>query len=103
MEFKCNEAKWRIEVIPKWDMRIKAENDYTMGLTIYAEQVLYLSEEQANILKTLKHELIHVWLYEYGHSQKEKYTDEEVCEIVACANDFINEEIEAFKQWQKKK
>lgn len=44
------------------------------------------------MVKTLKHELTHVWLYEYGHNQEEKeFNNEDVCEIVASSNDFINE------------
>lgn len=51
------------------------------------------------MVKTLKHELTHVWLYEYGHNQDEKeFNNEDVCEIVASSNDFINEAIEQYIQ-----
>lgn len=49
------------------------------------------------MIKTLKHELTHVWLYEYEHNQDEKeFNNEDVCEIVACSNDFINEVVEKY-------
>lgn len=99
MKFRCNSSKWEIEEIENYQMRIKAENDYTMGLTVYMEQKIYLAKEQGNIIKTLKHELAHVWLYEYGHAQNEKteYDYEDICEIVACSNDFINEVVNEYK------
>lgn len=57
-----------------------------------------LLKDQANIIKTLKHELTHVWLYEYGHNQNDEktFTYEDVCEIVASSNDFINETVKVY-------
>lgn len=74
------------------------KQDGTLGVTIYKTQEILLLENQANIIKTLKHELTHVWLYEYGHPQDDesKYTYEDVCEIVASSNDFINEVVEKY-------
>ena len=63
-----------------------------------------LLKDQANIIKTLKHELTHVWLYEYGHNQSEKeFNNENVCEIVASSNDFINEIVEQYNSYGLKK
>lgn len=75
------------------------KNDYTMGVTIYKTQEILLLKDQANLIKTLKHELVHVWLYEYGHAQNDdkKYDYEDICEIVASSNDFINEVIEQYE------
>lgn len=45
-------------------------------------------------METLKHELMHVWLYENGHKNQnndEIFTYEDVCELVALSNNFINE------------
>jgi len=59
-------------------------------------------QNQANIIKTLKHELSNVWLYEYGHNQEEKeFNCEDICEIVASSNDFINEIVERYTENQK--
>lgn len=103
MKFKINDTEWVIEEIGKEKMRQKAENDYTMGLTVYIEQKIFLLKEQANLLKSLKHELVHVWLYEYGHRQDDsnKYSYEEVCEIIASSNNFINEVIEKYEEKTK--
>ena len=46
-----------------------------------------------NMLLTLKHELMHVWLYENGHTNQnndEIFGYEDVCELVALSNNSIN-------------
>ena len=99
-EFKINNTHWTIEEKDKEQMRLKADNDYTMGLTCYIEQKIYLLKDQANLIKSLKHELTHVWLYEYGHAQNDntEYNYEDICEIVASSNDFINEVVKKYKE-----
>lgn len=45
------------------------------------------------MLLTLKHELMHVWLYENGHTNQtgdEVFGYEDVCELVALSNGSIN-------------
>ena len=46
-----------------------------------------------DMLLTLKHELMHVWLYENGHKNQdgdEVFNYEDVCEYVALSNNSIN-------------
>lgn len=46
-----------------------------------------------DMLLTLKHELMHVWLYENGHKNQngdEIFGYEDVCELVALSNGSIN-------------
>lgn len=92
-EFKCNGSNWDVKTVDEATINNEMKQDGTLGVTIYKTQEILLLENQANIVKTLKHELMHVWLYEFGHSQDEerKYSYEEVCEIVASSNNFINE------------
>lgn len=68
--------------------------------SLYRNQKILLLEDQANIVKTLKHELTHVWLYEYGHPQNDEstYLFEDVCEIVSSSNDFINNIVEKYSK-----
>ena len=74
------------------------KSEGTLGVTIYRNQKIMLLKNQANIIKTLKHELTHVWLYECGHNQNNEktFTYEDVCEVVASINDFINEIINKY-------
>lgn len=62
-------------------------SDYEDG-TIYVECNTY-----QQMMYTLKHELMHVWLYENGHKNQngdEIFSYEDLCEYVALSNDSIN-------------
>lgn len=101
MKFKINNTEWTIEEVDEAAIKNEMENnDETLGVTLYKTQTIMLLKDQANIIKTLKHELTHVWLYEYGHNQNDDktFTYEDVCEVVASINDFINEIVEQYKQ-----
>lgn len=99
MKFEINNTEWEIKEVDEATMNNEMKNVFTLGVTIYRIQEILLLKDQANIIKTLKHELMHVWLYEYGHAQNDetKYNYEDVCEIVASSNDFINKIVEKFK------
>ena len=97
-KFKCNNTKWTIKEVDEARMNNEEKNDYTLGLTFYKKNEIWLLNNNVNKIRTLKHELMHVWLWEYGHSQDDdrRYSYEEVCEIVACSNDFINEVVKQY-------
>ena len=102
MKFIINNDNWEIKEVNEAVINNEMKNDTTLGLTNYRTQEIWLLQNQANIVKTLKHELMHVWLYEYGHSQDESasYNYEEICEIVASSNDFINEIVKLYIEEQ---
>lgn len=99
MKFKINNTEWTIEEVDEATINNEMKADGTLGVTIYKTQTIMLLKDQANIIKTLKHELTHVWLYEYGHNQNDDktFSYEDVCEVVASSNDFINEIVEQYK------
>ncbi len=107
-KFKINNTEWSIEEVDEATINNEMKADgtlgvtiyKTLGVTIYKTQKIMLLKDQANVIKTLKHELTHVWLFEYGHNQNDEktFTYEDVCEIVASSNDFINEIVEQFKR-----
>lgn len=99
MKFTMNNTEWIIKEVDEATINDEMKNDYTMGVTIYKTQEILLLKDQANLIKTLKHELAHVWLYEYGHAQNDetKYGYEDICEIVASSNEFINKIVEMYK------
>lgn len=103
MKFKCNGSEWEIKEVDEATINNEMKQDGTLGVTIYKIQEILLLKDQANIIKTLKHELMHVWLYEYGHNQDDenKFSYEGVCEIVASSNDFINEIVDRYTQKEK--
>lgn len=99
MEFEINNTTWTIEEVDEATIKNEMENNNeTLGVTSYKTQTIMLLKDQANITKTLKHELTHVWLYEYGHNQNDDktFSYEDVCEVVASSNDFINEVVQAY-------
>lgn len=98
MKFKINNTEWEIKTVDEATINNEMKQDGTLGVTIYKTQKILLLEGQANIIKTLKHELTHVWLYEYGHNQDDEktFSYEDICEIVASSNDFINEVVEQY-------
>lgn len=99
MKFKINNTEWIIEEVDEATINNEMKADETLGLTKYKNQKIMLLKDQANIIKTLKHELTHVWLYEYGHNQNDDktFSYEDVCEVVASSNDFINEIVKQYK------
>ena len=103
MKFTINNSEWTIEEVGKDKMTCEG-SEWTLGLTVYLEQKILLLKEQPNMERTLKHELAHVWLYEYGHNQhneNKKYDCEDVCEIVASSNNFVNEVVNQYKDSKK--
>ena len=101
MKFKINNTEWTIEEADEATIKNEMENNNeTLGVTLYKTQTIMLLKDQANIIRTLKHELTHVWLYEYGHNQNDDktFSYEDVCEVVASSNDFINEVVKQYKE-----
>ena len=100
LKFQINNTEWTIKEVDEATMNNEMKNDFTLGVTIYKTQEILLLKNQANLIKTLKQELMHVWLYEYGHAQNDepKYNYEDVCEIVASSNDFINDIVKQYTQ-----
>lgn len=73
--------------------KIKGKNTY-VGQTDYDIRHIYIENNSyEEKLITLKHELVHVWLYENGYKYQGIdicFNVEDVCEIAAYSNDFIN-------------
>ena len=73
--------------------RIKGKATY-VGSSHYRTGKIYIEENTTEqMLLTLKHELMHVWLYENGHTNqdnREIFDYEELCELVALSNSSIN-------------
>lgn len=99
MEFICdftiNNKKYSIYNVDK----IEGKNTY-VGRSNYEDRTIYVEKEEfKKMLITLKHELMHVWLYENGHTnqnQDEVFSYEDVCELAALSNDSINEIVKEY-------
>lgn len=69
---------------PEEDVRIH-------GITEYITQTVYIDKELDGFLlgKALRHELMHIYLWETGQQARE-YTEEEVCDLMSVAGPAIN-------------
>ena len=66
--------------------KIQGKKNY-VGRSHYEDKTIYVEKGSfKDMLLTLKHELMHVWLYENGHTNQ----NEDMCELVALSNDSIN-------------
>ena len=65
-----------------------------VGRSTYDDGIILIEQNTPEqMLLTLKHELMHVWLYENGHTNQnedEVFNYEDVCELVALSNNSIN-------------
>ena len=77
-----------------YDVDIITGKENYVGRSHYEEKTIYIEKGNfKDMLLTLKHELMHVWLYENGHTNQngdEIFDYEDMCELVALSNDSIN-------------
>lgn len=80
--------------------KIEGKENY-VGRSHYDDRTIYIEKgSKKDMLLTLKHELMHVWLYENGHKNqdgKEIFDYEDVCELVALSNDSINRIVKEYQ------
>ena len=73
--------------------KISGKDNY-VGRSHYDDKTIYVEKGNFDdMLLTLKHELMHVWLFENGHTNQnndEVFGYEDVCELVALSNNSIN-------------
>lgn len=96
-DFEINNTKYEVFITDK----IENKDDETIiGETNYEKQTIHIKRGKPSVmLRTFRHEIVHVWLYEYGHYQHEKeFSNEDVCEIVACSYDYVSKLVD---RWDK--
>lgn len=99
MEEICSfEINNRIYTIYDVD-KIKGKKSY-VGRSDYISTDIYIEQNTfEQMLLTLKHELMHVWLYENGHKNQdgnEIFNYEDLCELVALSNNSINKIVDEY-------
>lgn len=107
MNFKINKLKWKIKLVDQ-DFLKKMNNDidkdsYYFGQTRYTDNTIYICEDVLPEIqiRTLRHELMHCYLWSYGLRCVPVYNEEMVCDLAANASEFINEIVEKFTNSQK--
>ena len=78
--------------------KIEGKKSY-VGQSQYDEGLIYIEKgNEDDMLITLKHELMHVWLFENGHvdQNEEKFDYEDLCELSALSNNSVNRIVELY-------
>ena len=98
--FQINNKTYTIYDVDKID----GKNSY-VGQSKSDKGIIYIEKNTPEqMLITLKHELMHVWLYENGHKNqdgKEVFGYEDVCELVALSNNSINRIVKEYLDAKK--
>lgn len=104
MKFNINNDEWTIEEKSKNELKELYEKEvqekvcFVFGVTIKSEHIIYINKDMCENqkIKTLKHELTHCYIWEYGLYNVVDINEEVICDIVACSNDFINEIVDKY-------
>ena len=99
MKFKMNDNEWEIKEISNAEMNdMFGEDGYTDGVTCYGQHIIYINNDIIDKKRTLYHELMHCFLYEYGHNQNadKSFSYDDVCEVSACSHDMIHSIVEEY-------
>lgn len=93
--FEINNRIYNIYIVNKIEGRHSI-----VGRSTYDDGIILIERNTPEqMLLTLKHELMHVWLYENGHTNQdgqEIFDYEDVCEIVALSNNSINRIVDKY-------
>ena len=106
MKFTINNDEWQIEEKSKDELKELYEKEtqektyFVFGVTIKSAHIIYINKDmcESQKIKTLKHELTHCYIWEFGLYNVIDINEEVICDIVASSNDFINEIIEQYKK-----
>jgi len=94
-EFKINDNVYKIYDVDK----IEGKKNY-IGSSNYENNEIFIEKgTPEQMLITLKHELMHVWLYENGHKNQtgdEVFNYEDMCELTALSNNSINRIVDLY-------
>jgi len=86
-------------------IELKEKKPMLVGLIMMILTFILKNGNFNQMLLTLKHELMHVWLYENGHTNQkgdEIFSYEDVCEYVALSNNSINKIVNLYLQSKEK-
>ena len=110
MKFQINNNEWDIiekesdVILKEYQEGLDDRATFAFGLTIFPKHEIWINknmvEEQK--IRTLKHELTHCFIYNYGLYNVPNFNEEMACDLVASINDFINEVVEEFKKEMEK-
>lgn len=110
MKFKINNDEWTIKeeesrkLKELYEKEMKENTYFVFGLTNKAQHLIYINKDmcEEQKIKTLKHELMHCYIWEYGLYNVMEMNEEVICDIVASSNDFVNEVVNQYRKENEK-
>lgn len=94
-----NNLEWNIIEVEKDNEKLKDDdNKLSYGTCRYYENAIYLDKNlcEAHKKKVLAHELTHAYIFSHLLKYSDNYTEEEVCEFLACYGKQIWNEVEEY-------
>lgn len=111
MKFKINNDTWDIKridqeiIVDELNSHRDKDDEYyfAFGLTKYPAHEIWINKDMslAQQVNTLKHELTHCYIFNFGLYNVPNFNEEMVCDLVSSINDFINEVVEQYKKEEK--
>ena len=110
LEFEINKNTWSIELVDKefllnlYKEIYGEEALFAYGVCMPPRLKIYINKdmEKQQQIKTLKHELTHCYIWNYGLYNVPQFNEEMCCDLVSSINDFINEVVQKFKDNDKR-
>lgn len=105
-KFEINNMHWKImqkstqELTDKYNSQYEQKAYYTFGVTLYPDHEIWINKDMCfeQQICTLKHELTHCYMWNYGLYNITEYNEEFICDLVSASNNFINEVVEKYKK-----
>lgn len=102
--FEINNTEWSIiekdtkSLVDRYNSENEEEAKFAFGVTIYPEHEIWINKEMCKEqqIRTLKHELTHCYIWNYGLYNVPNFNEEMVCDLVASSNEFINEVVNKY-------
>lgn len=90
---KLNDIIWNIEFVKSADARLIINGAHTLGVTYYEDQSIYIVHKlPADIfMRVFTHEITHAVIWSYLLTTPTKFTEEDVCNLVAQYFDVISD------------
>jgi len=107
-QFYINTLLWQVREEPNDVIKVDSQEygqddtEFYYGICLYPIQTIEINEDlcKDQKIRTLKHEIVHAWLYSWG-MRKEDYTEEELCEIFANNGTNIESLVQAILEEEK--
>ena len=86
MDTLVGDCKYKICEVDEATLRGLLNTDgFVMGMCSYPDKTIYVNQSLDDIqkAKTLRHELCHAFLFEFGFIMINKFSQEGICEFIA--------------------